>query len=288
MVRQTVKNRRSGRNFNQRITNLLRICELNAMPNIRMETVLSVKNLFFDYEAAETLSDVSFDIQRGDFAALSGPNGAGKTTLLKIILGLEKIERGTVKVFDGDIGRFSDWSKIGYLPQRVNVFNPLFPATAKETVKMGLLSLKKFPKKFNRTDENKVREIFELLGIVDLENRSIGELSGGQQQRVFLARALVVQPELLILDEPGVALDPEIRERFFRLTEKLNKEKNTTIIMSTHDTSQIGQYANKLLYLDKEIIFFGPFADFCRSAAMEKYFGHFSQHLICHQHSEKS
>lgn len=250
-----------------------------------METVLSVKNLTFGYGTTETLFDVSFDVQQGDFVALSGPNGAGKTTLLKIILGLEKKYSGNILIFDNDSKQFSDWSKIGYLPQRVNVFNPLFPATAKETAKLGLLSLKKFPKKFNQEDEKKVKEIFEVLGIVDLENRLIGELSGGQQQRVFLARALISEPQILILDEPSVALDPETRERFFKLIEKLNKEKGVSIIMSTHDTSQIGQYANKLLYLDKQIIFYGPFADFCHSAAMEKYFGHFSQHFICHQHT---
>lgn len=253
-----------------------------------METVLSVKNLSFAYETAETLSDISFEVNRGDFAALSGPNGAGKTTLLKIILGLEKMRLGSVKIFGSDGGRFSNWSKIGYLPQRVNVFNPLFPATAEETARLGLLSLKKFPKKFNRADENKVNEIFEVLDIADLKNRPIGELSGGQQQRVFLARTLIAGPELLILDEPSAALDPETRERFFGLVEKLNKEKAVTVIMSTHDTSQIGRYANKLLYLDKQIIFYGPFADFCRSAAMERYFGHFSQHLICHQHANQS
>jgi zinc transport system ATP-binding protein len=113
----------------------------------------------------------------------------------------------------------------------------------------------------------------------------VGELSGGQQQRVFLARALVSDPELLILDEPSTALDPKTREHFFELAGRLNKDKGVTLIIITHDTAHIGQYAGKLLYLDKQIVFYGGFGDFCQSKEMEKFFGPFSQHLICHQHA---
>lgn len=149
---------------------------------------------------------------------------------------------------------------------------------------MGLLSSKKYPKKINKVDENKIEETLSLLGILDLKNKSVNRLSGGQQQRVFLARALVNNPELLIMDEPSTALDPETRAGFFDLIKKLNQDKGMTIIMITHDTAQAGQYADQLLYLDKKIIFFGLFTDFCHSPEMEKYFGHFAQHLICHQH----
>jgi zinc transport system ATP-binding protein len=95
----------------------------------------------------------------------------------------------------------------------------------------------------------------------------------------------VSNPELLILDEPSTALDPPSRESFFELLKKLNMSKGITIILITHDISQIGQYANKLLYLDKKVVFYGSFADFCRSEEMSRYFGQFSQHLICHQHN---
>jgi len=122
------------------------------------------------------------------------------------------------------------------------------------------------------------------MGISDLKDKLIGELSGGQQQRVFLARSLVSNPELLILDEPSTALDPSSRESFLELLKKLNREIGITVLLITHDTSQIGKYADKLLYLDKKVIFFGGFADFCRSEEMGEYFGRFSQHLICHQH----
>lgn len=250
-----------------------------------MTAVLSVKNLCFAYGPVEVLMDVTFAVEKGDYIALSGPNGAGKTTLIKTILGLTDNYRGAMELFGQDIKRFNDWDRIGYLPQRVNVFNPLFPATVKEAVGLGLLSQKKFPKKFTKSDATKIIQALELMDIVDLKDNLIGELSGGQQQRVFLARALVSKPSLLVLDEPITALDPQSRDSFFELTKNLNQAQGIAIILITHDTAQIGQYASKLLYLDKKVVFYGRFADFCNSKEMTKYFGHFSQHLICHQHT---
>lgn len=245
---------------------------------------LKVKELSFSYDNNLALDRVSFEISQGDFVALAGPNGAGKTTLIKIILGLETSSQGEIKILGEDLKNKIPWSKIGYLPQRINNFNQLFPATVREIISLGLLAEKKYPKKINHNDQKRINEILKLLKISDLENKSINNLSGGQQQRVFLARALVSNPELLIMDEPSNALDPKMRADFFELIKKLNREKGVTIIMITHDTSQAGQYADKLLYLDKKLIFFGEFADFCHSLEMEKYFGHFAQHLICHQH----
>jgi zinc transport system ATP-binding protein len=249
-----------------------------------MQTILSIKDLSFSYNSTEVLSGVSFDINKGDYVALAGPNGAGKTTLVKVILGLEHKQKGTIEILGKDSEVFSEWDRIGYLPQEVNVFNPLFPATVKEVVGLGLLSQKSFPKKFTRSDETRILKTLEFMDIVHLKDKLVGELSGGQQQRVFLCRALVSDPELLILDEPSTALDPQTREHFFTLAERLNKDKKVTLIIITHDTADIGQYAGKLLYLDKRVIFYGGFADFCQSKEMEKYFGPFSQHLICHQH----
>ncbi len=249
-----------------------------------MGNILSVKNLSFNYGNAEVLKDLSFSIEAGSFVALAGPNGAGKSTLVKLILGLEKKLQGSIEIFNQPVETFSAWSKIGYLPQKVNVFNPLFPASVKEVVGSGLLAQKKYPKKFNDNDNLLIEESLNLLSIADLKNRSISELSGGQQQKVFLARALVSKPQLLIMDEPSTALDPETRDSFFKLLQKLNQENGVSIIMITHDSAQVGAYAGKLLYLDREIIFYGDFTDFCHSKDMEKYFGHFSHHLICHQH----
>lgn len=249
-----------------------------------MVSVLSVKNLSFNYGPVEVLSDVSFDVEKGDYIGLAGPNGAGKTTLVKTVLGLSERSRGVVKLFGRELKSFDGWDRIGYLSQRVTAFNPLFPASVKEVVRLGLLSQKKFPRRFTESDSVKIRQSLDLMGISDLEDKPVSDLSGGQQQRVFLARALVSNPDLLILDEPGTALDQPSREGFFEFIKKLNQEKGITIILITHDTAQIGQYANKLLYMDKKVVFYGSFSDFCKSTEMHQYFGHFSQHLICHQH----
>lgn len=253
--------------------------------SINMTSILSVKNLHFGYGPAEVLSDVTFAVEKGDYIALAGPNGAGKTTLIKTVLGLLEKFRGTAELFGQDMKSFDGWGRIGYLPQRVNAFNPLFPATVKEVVGLGLLSQKRFPKKFNKKDDAKIMQTLDLMDISDLKDKLVGELSVGQQQRVFLSRALVSNPELLILDEPSTALDPKSRESFFELIEKLNQKQGITIILITHDIAQVGQYANKLLYLDKRVVFYGRFDDFCASKEMTQYFGHFSQHLICHQHT---
>ena len=250
-----------------------------------MTPILSINKLCFGYGPVEVLSDITFDVESGDYIALAGPNGGGKTTLIKAVLGLAGKYSGIAELFGQDMKSFGDWDRIGYLPQRVNAFNPLFPATVKEVVALGLLSQKHFPKQFNRNDTAKITQTLELMDISDLKDKLVGELSGGQQQRVFLARSLVSGPSLLILDEPSTALDPLSRESFFELIKKLNHDQGTTIILITHDTAQIGQYANRLLYLDKKVIFYGRFADFCSSYEMTKYFGHFSQHLICHQHT---
>lgn len=246
--------------------------------------ILKVTNLSSSYGETEALKNVSFEIKKGDFVALIGPNGAGKTTLIKAILGLVGKKSGEIELFGEKIENFSSWRRIGYLPQRVNNFNQLFPAKVGEVVGLGLLSQKKYPKEITEEDKKKVNETLSFLGIGGLKDKSITELSGGQQQRVFLARALVSNPELLILDEPSTALDSETRVSFLKLIERLNKEMNTSIIIITHDTVQTGEYANKLLFIDREIKFFGNFSDFCHSEDMEKYFGHFTGHLICHHH----
>ena len=102
--------------------------------------------------------------------------------------------------------------------------------------------------------------------------------------KVFLARALITKPELLILDEPSNALDSTSREQFYSILDELNKKNKTSIILITHDIGQIGKYANKLMYLEQSILFYGSFLDFCNSDKMSKLFGPDSQHIICHQH----
>jgi zinc transport system ATP-binding protein len=230
------------------------------------------------------LEDVSFSVLAGDYVGIVGPNGSGKSTLIRALLGLSAISKGSASIFGVPCGRFSEWGRVGYLPQIMGAINPNFPATVAETVGFGLLSLKRFPRRITRQDKFKIGSVLEELAVYDLTDKLIGELSGGQQQRVMLARALVNDPELLILDEPTSALDPETRERFYRMISEINQKRGVTVLLVTHDSGSIGQYASKMLYLDKRLLFYGNFEEFCHSPEMSAMFGEHSQHLICHRH----
>lgn len=249
-----------------------------------MDNVIRVSGLGFKYDRTDVLKDVSFSLDIGDYVGLVGYNGSGKTTLIKVILGLLKPYTGSVWLFGHPLSQFNFWDKVGYMPQNLSLLNPIFPATVEEVVSLGLLSRKKFPKIMTNKDKKTINEALGYLKIVDLKDQLIGNLSGGQQQKVFLARALVTKPALLILDEPSNALDSTTREQFFSILQELNEKHGTAIIFITHDIGQIGRYANKLLYIEQKVIFYGSFTDFCKSIEMSKQFGVSTQHIICHQH----
>lgn len=246
--------------------------------------VVRTEKLGCGYRVGPVLEDVSITVEAGDYIGIAGPNGSGKSTFVRTLLGLNAIGSGAATLFGTPSERFNEWGRVGYLPQHVNLFNPLFPATVAETVALGLLSLKRFPRRLTRRDREKVHSVLEDLGIDGLADKLVGELSGGQQQRMLLARALVNNPELLILDEPTAALDPETRERFYTLVRDINRKRSVTVLLVTHDTGTIGLYASKLLYLDKKVLFYGSFDEFCHSPDMASLFGEYSQHLMCHRH----
>lgn len=251
---------------------------------MQVTDVITTDRLGFHFNSIEIVSDVTFTLKRGEFLGIVGPNGSGKTTLIRLLLGLLKPTDGSVTLFGKSAALFNEWRKIGYLPQKMATFNPHFPATVREVVGMGLLARKTFPRRTSRGDRESVDAALALMDINSIKDKLIGELSGGQQQRTLIAKALVAGPELLILDEPTTALDPEGRERFFATLKNINTDRAVTIIMITHDIGTIGQHASRLLYLDKNLIFYGGFDDFCLSKDMTNYFGEHSQHLICHRH----
>jgi len=248
------------------------------------QPVLAVKNLCAGYHGSEALRDVSFSVNPGDYLGICGPNGSGKSTLVKVILGLLPPAAGEISLLGTPQAQFKDWQRIGYLPQGLQFFNPHFPATVDEVVRLGRLSSKKFPRRFNREDAQAVERTMEWMGISDIRGCMIGELSGGLRQRVLLARALVNDPALLVLDEPTTALDPETRESFYKLIFEMNRDRKATVLLVTHDTATIGKYASHLLYLDKKVVFYGDFDDFCNSTEMTGFFGEHGQHLVCHRH----
>ncbi len=219
------------------------------------QSLLSLQDLTVKYHSFTAVSSVSFDVYERDFIAIIGANGSGKTTLIKTILGLLHYQKGTIEKND-DV-------TVGYLPQHTMALDRFFPATVDEVVGMGLLSTKRFPKRLSKQEKQNVQDVLHMLNIKALVHKRIGALSGGQQQRVLLARALVSNPDILILDEPTSALDHSMRKQFFDILKHLNKSHGVTIILVTHDIVSAGDYINRVLYLDQKLMFDGTFNQFC-------------------------
>ncbi len=221
-----------------------------------METVLELRNVCFAYHTQAVLEDVSLAMRTGDFLALIGPNGSGKTTLVKLLLGLLKPLRGKVFLFGTEIGKFRDWHRVGYVPQKPGLENN-FPATVAEVVAAGRFGRVGPGRRLRRADWQAVEAALEVVELSHLRHRPVVQLSGGQQQRVFIARALAGEPELLILDEPQVGLDEYAQDNFYRLLKYLNREQKMTLLMVSHDTGVVGRWVNRVACLNRTLICHG-------------------------------
>ena len=218
-----------------------------------MLNAVEISNLTVKYPDVKALDDVSFVVKEGDFLGIIGPNGAGKSTLFDSMLNLNTKYAGTIKFFGQDIKKSKKYLKeIGYVPQKP-VFEKNFPATVSDIVRMGLR---------NESDENRIDEILQQLWIHELRNRRIGELSGGQLQRVFIAKALVNNPKILILDEPVTGIDQQSIELFYSILRELNSKQKITIIWSSHDLDAVNKLANHVACLNRTLFFHGESEEF--------------------------
>lgn len=247
------------------------------------DVLYDIDGVTFYYGQEPVLEDITFQITRGDFLALIGPNGSGKSTLVKILLGLLSPDHGAVRVMGAPLENFRHWDRVGYVPQRITQVDPLFPASVREVVSMGLLPHKRWPRFMGSGDAKVIRECLELMDMEAYEDRRIWALSGGQMQRVFIARALASQPEILLLDEPTAGVDAATQEKFYDLLDRLNREKGITLVLVTHDIGVITKHVNKVACLNQRLVFHGNHGDFCESDQAITLFGPES-HLICHRH----
>ena len=250
-----------------------------------MQSIIEIKKLFYRYEKDAVLEDINITVPHGSFLAIVGPNGSGKSTLLKLILGLLKPQKGEIHLFGQEINKFKDWHKIGYVSQKANSFNTGFPATVSEVVESGLTKKLGMFKSFKKEHAQKVLEALDAVGMTKFSNRNIGELSGGQQQRVFIARALVSEPSLLILDEPTVGVDAENVSNFYQMLGELNKSREITLLLVTHDIGTISDKVSHVACLNKHLHFHGETKEFeqLRADDMSKAYGH-DVHLLAHHH----
>lgn len=215
-----------------------------------METeIIKVEKVTFGYGRTKVLDNVSTSIIDGDFLGIVGPNGSGKSTLLKIFLGLIKPQKGTVRVFDTDIKKFDQRDKIGYIPQKATSFNQGFPATVEEVVSANLYPIVGLAGRIKKAHWEKVDEVLQTVGMLEHKKCIIGRLSGGQQQRVFIAKALISNPRVILMDEPTVGIDQKSEESFYELMESLNRKNGITMIMVTHDIGAISNRVNRVLCL---------------------------------------
>lgn len=247
------------------------------------EPLVLLKNISFSFGSTRVLDDISLTVTTGDFLAIIGPNGSGKSTLVKIILGIYEYGKGSVELLGENIKSFRQWDKIGYVPQKATNIDPLFPASVREVVAMGLLSKKKFPRLVSKKDEKDIDQALEQVDLKKLKNRRIGELSGGQQQRVFIARAIVNLPLLLFLDEPTAGVDAEMQEQFYSMLGTLNEAHKISIVLITHDLGVVDKRVNKIACLNQKLVFHGNHEDFCNSSVVQDLIRG-DHHVICHRH----
>lgn len=212
--------------------------------------VIEVNKMCFAYHQVRVMHEVNFSVMSGDFIVIIGANGTGKSTLLKLILGELEPLHGEVRLFGEPVSRFKQWRLVGFVPQGGIALADGFPATVAEVVAMGLYSRSGLLRLPVKGGKQKVLAALESVGMAEFAGRRIGALSGGQIQRVLLARALVADSKLLLLDEPTTGVDKKATEALYELLHKLNKETGLTVVMVTHDVERAAAYAGRTLCLE--------------------------------------
>jgi zinc transport system ATP-binding protein len=242
--------------------------------------VVEIDRLSYAYAGSLVLDNISFSMSEGDLLGMIGPNGAGKTTLFSCMLGLLNDYTGTIKIFGQDVRKNSDaLKKIGYIQQK-KAIDQNFPATVEEIVSLGFSG---------KVSGEKITAALETVGMIALKERRIGELSGGQQQRVLIAKAIVNNPKLLILDEPATGIDLETQNKFYALLKKLNQEEKITIIWASHDLDAVNKLASSVACINRSMFFHGKTHEFFENPDLLKAYSESSMqaHMHLHDHDHK-
>jgi zinc transport system ATP-binding protein len=243
-------------------------------------TAVEVDNVTFRYGDRPVLSSVSVVVEDGEFLGLVGPNGSGKSTLLELVLGLHKPDQGKVRLFGQPPQEGRKGGRIGYVAQDATAVSGI-PVTVREIVSAARSS--HFGFGFTgKEDRRAVERALETVGIANLADRRVSRLSGGQQQRTFIARALAVDAEILVLDEPTVGVDAESREEFYDLLHNLNGD-GLTVILVEHDIGVVTEHADRIACLNRTLYFHGNADEFEASGVLTDAYGA-NQRRLHHDH----
>ncbi|MGE5782226.1 MAG: metal ABC transporter ATP-binding protein [Nitrososphaerales archaeon] len=237
--------------------------------------IVKVSSVSFEYGSEKILDDISFSVDEGDFLGIIGPNGAGKTTLFFCMLGLIDGYNGEIKIFGENIRRNKKILKqIGYIPQRKSI-DRRFPLTIKELVSLSIT---------NKSYIDNVDKVLRYVDLYDNRNKIIGQLSGGQQQRVLIAKALVNNPKMLMLDEPTNELDQASQDNFYLFLKQLNDEEKITIIWTSHDLDAVNRLSNKISCINKKMFYHGTKDDFFSNDNNLKKYSESQMQIHMHSH----
>lgn len=241
-------------------------------------TSLTESSVRFDhvtvaYQQSVAIEDVSFELKQGEFLGIIGPNGSGKTTLLRAVLGLVRPASGTISVLGAtgrDVARVR--RQIGYVPQR-RALDPQFPISVRGAVAMGLYPTLGAFRRPTAGERARVEQALIAVGLAESADHVAGHLSGGQQQRLLIARALVHEPRMLLLDEPTSAVDVATRFSIVELVRKLHAERGLATFYVTHDVNEVLPCVDKVLCLNRTVRAFGSCAQVVNRETLESLYG---------------
>ncbi len=236
-----------------------------------MEPLLEIRNLTCGYQTEPVFTGVNLALYPKQLSGLVGPSGSGKSTLIKAMLGLVHPWQGEILVRGKRLKPGTSPPKVGYVPQ-VETVDWNFPVTAEEVVMMGRYRHRQFSPWSSRRDRLVARELLERVGVAHVAHQPIGELSGGQQQRVFLARALVGEPELVLLDEPTSGSDLHVQHELLHLLAELSQQ-GLSVLLSTHDLNSVATHLPWVVCFNQGVICQGEPTEVFTPATLRQTFG---------------
>jgi len=237
-------------------------------------SAIEVRNVRFSYGKETIIEHIDFKIDDGDYVAIIGPNGGGKSTLIKILTGLLSPSQGVIQLYGKSVDEFRRMGKIGYVPQKISQEYIYFPVTVKELLQSYLRDEK---------EGLSLSKILDMTNLSDKQDTQLRHLSGGQRQRAYIARALIHNPKLLILDEPTVGVDVASQERFYSFLKRVNTELGITILFVSHDVEIITGQAKHIICLNKRLVCHTHTKGFMEQPYMEELYGSKVKH-ITHNH----